>query len=62
VCARAARDTYRTFLTRELSPSTARADDYSLELVPDCGHFIVDELPGLVRARLVELAASFPPC
>ncbi|MDE3131803.1 MAG: alpha/beta hydrolase, partial [Acidobacteriota bacterium] len=93
VCARAGRDTYRTFLMRELpaavrrppaarlsvptravfgiadralhwslaSASTARADDYALELIPDCGHFIVDELPDLVRARLVALAREFPP-
>jgi pimeloyl-ACP methyl ester carboxylesterase len=43
------------------SPRTAIADDYRLELVPDCGHFIVDELPQLVRDRLVALAAEFPP-
>ncbi len=93
VCARAGRDTYRTFLLHELpaaarrpqterlsvpthalfgvadralhwssaSPSTARADAYELELVPDCGHFIADELPGLVRERLVALAARHPP-
>jgi pimeloyl-ACP methyl ester carboxylesterase len=93
VCARAGRDTYRTFLLRELpasarhpekrrltvptralfgaadvalhwslaSAGTARADDYQLELVADCGHFIADELPGLVRERLVALAQEFPP-
>ena len=93
VCARAGRDTYRTFLLEELpaaarrpqtqtlavptralfgvgdralhwslaSASTARADDYSLELVADCGHFIVDELPELVRERLTALAQEFPP-
>lgn len=38
------------------SAATAHADDYTLELVPDCGHFIVDEQPDLVRARLLELA------
>lgn len=38
------------------SPTTANADDYRLELVPDCGHFIADERPGLVRERLVQLA------
>ena len=43
------------------SASTARAEDYQLELVADCGHFIADELPGLVRARLVALADEFPP-
>ncbi|MEU1994896.1 alpha/beta fold hydrolase [Nocardia gamkensis] len=37
---------------------TARADDYRLELVRDCGHFIVEERPDLVRARLAELAAA----
>lgn len=89
VCARAGRDTYRTFLLRELPASsrhpetrratvpiralfgvrdfaihrslaaaeTANADDYTLEEV-DCGHFIADEEPDLVRARLVELAAE----
>jgi pimeloyl-ACP methyl ester carboxylesterase len=93
VCARAGRDSYRTFLLRELpaaarhpqtgrltvptravfgvgdralhwslaSPRTAIADDYRLELVPDCGHFIIDELPEIVRARLLALAAEFPP-
>ena len=93
VCARAGRDTYRTFLLREFpaqashpqtqrltvptravfgvgdtalhwslaSARTAIADDYSLELVADCGHFIVDELPQIVRERLVVLARQFPP-
>ncbi|MTE13044.1 alpha/beta fold hydrolase [Nocardia aurantiaca] len=37
---------------------TAQADDYRLELVEGCGHFIVDERPELVRARLIELAAE----
>ncbi|EHI14390.1 alpha/beta hydrolase fold protein [Mycolicibacterium thermoresistibile ATCC 19527] len=87
VCARAGRDTYRTFLVREMpaaarnpekrratvpiralfgtrdlaihpslaAPETALADDYTLETV-DCSHFIVDERPDLVRARLVALA------
>jgi len=87
-CARAGRDTYRTFLTRELlrqgrretrrssvptlclfgtgdiavsdrlaSPRTALADDYRFEPVEDCGHFIVDERPELVAARVRELFA-----
>jgi pimeloyl-ACP methyl ester carboxylesterase len=43
------------------SPRTAKADDYSLELIADCGHFIVDERPDVVRDRLVGLAARFPP-
>jgi pimeloyl-ACP methyl ester carboxylesterase len=87
VCARAGRDTYRTFLTREipqaarhperrwstvpiralygkrdqampqsfLAPETAKADDYTLETA-DTSHFIVDERPDLVRARLIALA------
>lgn len=87
VCARAATDTYRTFLLRELpaaarhpeqrratvpiralfgmadfavhpslaSPATANADDYTFEAV-DAGHFVIDERPDLVRARLVALA------
>lgn len=40
------------------SASTAQADDYQLELVPGCGHFIADERPALVRERLVSLAAD----
>ena len=35
---------------------TANADDYRLEPVSGCGHFIADERPALVRERLVELA------
>ncbi|MFJ9743564.1 alpha/beta fold hydrolase, partial [Streptomyces sp. NPDC101166] len=90
VVARAARDTYRTFLLREVPASirnperrrasvpvralfgkddaavhyslaaaeTAKADDYKLELVEGCGHFVVDERPDLVRARLIALAAE----
>jgi pimeloyl-ACP methyl ester carboxylesterase len=86
VCARAARDTYRTFWLREIpagarnpetrratvpirvlfgvgdiavhvslaAAETANADNYTIEKV-DCGHFIVDERPDLVRARLVAL-------
>jgi pimeloyl-ACP methyl ester carboxylesterase len=91
VCARAGRDTYRTFLLQEFpaairhgetrrsavptrvlfgagdaalhwslaSAGTARADDYALELIPDCGHFIADELPELVRERLVAVVGEF---
>lgn len=87
VCARAARDTYRTFWLREIpagarhpetrrasvpiralfgfrdfaihpslvAAETANADDYTLEKV-DCTHFIIDERPELVSARLVALA------
>ena len=87
VCASAGRDTYRTFLTREIpqgarnpetrratvpiravfgtgdvfiarslaAPETANADDYTLETV-DASHFVVDERPDLVRAKLIALA------
>lgn len=37
---------------------TARADDYTFEPVTGCGHFVADERPDLVRARLIELAAD----
>jgi pimeloyl-ACP methyl ester carboxylesterase len=91
VVARTARDTYRTFLTREITAAarngerrwstvptrvlfgrndtaihpdlaaaeTARADDYAIDVV-DGGHFILDEQPGLVRAKLIALAEEFP--
>ena len=39
------------------SPRTANADDYTFEPV-DAGHFIIDERPELVRARLIALAAE----
>ena len=93
VCARAGRDTYRTFLLQELpsaarhaekrtltvpthalfgvgdralhwslaSGRTARAEDYRLELVAECGHFIADELPEIVRERIIGLARELPP-
>ena len=38
--------------------ATANADDYRVELVDGCGHFIADERPALVRERLVALAAD----
>ena len=41
-----------------VAPELANADDYTLEKVDDCGHFIVDAKPDLVRARLVALAAE----
>lgn len=37
------------------SPKTANAADYTFEPV-DAGHFIIDERPDLVRARLIALA------
>lgn len=39
------------------SPATARADDYTFEPV-ESGHFVIDERPDVVRARLVALAAE----
>jgi len=89
VCARASRDTYRTFVTREIPQSarnpetrratmpiralfglgdvavhpswvaaeTANADDYTLETV-DASHFVIDERPDLVRAKLIALASE----
>jgi pimeloyl-ACP methyl ester carboxylesterase len=38
-----------------VAPETANADDYTLEKV-DATHFIIDERPDLVRARLIALA------
>jgi len=43
------------------SPATALADDYTLEPVEGCGHFIVDERPQLVRERLLALVAELEP-
>jgi len=92
VCARASRDTYRTFVTREIPQSarnpetrratvpiralfglgdaavhpswvaaeTANADDYALETV-DTSHFVIDERPDLVRAKLIALAEETSP-
>ena len=34
------------------------ADDMEVEFVPDCGHFIADEMPELVAARARELFAA----
>lgn len=91
VVARTARDTYRTFLLKEVptavrngerrrstvptrvlfgrtdtaihpdlaAAETARSDDYQIEVV-EGGHFIVDESPHLVRAKLIALAEEFP--
>jgi pimeloyl-ACP methyl ester carboxylesterase len=35
-----------------------RADQMELEIVPDCGHFIADEMPDLVAARARDFFAS----
>ena len=92
VCARAARNTYRTFLVREIpggarnpetrratvpiralfgtgdaaihtslvAPETANADDYTLETV-DASHFVLDERPDLVRAKLIAVLRGDVP-
>ena len=39
------------------APETARADDYTFEPV-GTGHFVMDERPDLVRAKLIALAAE----
>lgn len=39
------------------SPTTANAENYTFEAV-DAGHFVIDERPDLVRARLIALAAE----
>jgi pimeloyl-ACP methyl ester carboxylesterase len=90
VGARTARDTYRTFLLRELplqarhpetrrsevttrvlfgvedmavhvslaAAETANADDYEIKRVSNCGHFIAEERPDLVRESLIAVAAE----
>jgi pimeloyl-ACP methyl ester carboxylesterase len=92
VVARTGRDTYRTFLMREMpaaarhpetrratvpiralfgtadfavhrslaDPKTANADDYTFDPV-EHGHFVADENPGLVRAKLIALADETKP-
>jgi pimeloyl-ACP methyl ester carboxylesterase len=40
-----------TISTRVVREQAARADALELELVPEAGHFIVDEKPGLVADR-----------
>lgn len=40
------------------SADTANADDYTREIVDGVGHFLVDERPDLVRARLIDLVRS----
>ena len=90
VCARAATDTYRTFVLRELprlsrapetrrstvptralfgtgdvaihpslaDPATANAADYTLERVEGCGHFLPDERPDALAAKVRALFAA----
>ena len=43
-----------------VAAETANADDYTLEKV-DATHFIIDERPDLVRARLIALAEETAP-
>lgn len=90
VVARAATDTYRTFLLKEMpasarnpeerrisipvralfgrndtaihvlltSPETAKADDYTVDVIDDASHFVLDERPDVVRAKLIALAEA----
>jgi pimeloyl-ACP methyl ester carboxylesterase len=44
--------------TRVLREHAAQADALQLELVPDAGHFIVDEKPDLVASRLLQFFGS----
>jgi surfactin synthase thioesterase subunit len=45
-----------TAVSRSLvAAETANVDDYTLETV-DASHFVVDERPDLVRAKLIALA------
>ncbi|MEU6560296.1 alpha/beta fold hydrolase [Nocardia nova] len=37
---------------------TARADDYTIEYVGGCGHFIPEERPDLVRSHLLDVVAE----
>ena len=53
-----ARDRYVS--TRLLPGYEPFADDMHLELVPDSGHFIVNEKPGLVSARAREWLSAGP--
>jgi pimeloyl-ACP methyl ester carboxylesterase len=43
-----------------VSADTVIADDYSVELLAGCGHFIPEERPDRVRAQLVGLAEQNP--
>jgi hypothetical protein len=46
--------------TRAVESTTALSDRIELELVPDSGHFVVDEKPQLVADRLLGLLADKP--
>ena len=41
-----------------VAEETANADDYRLERIAGCGHFVADERPDLVRARVIALAGE----
>ena len=41
--------------TRAVEDAAAQSDSIELELVPDAGHFVVDEKPELVADRLLDL-------
>jgi pimeloyl-ACP methyl ester carboxylesterase len=43
-----------------MSADTARADDYTVEFLPGCGHFVAEERAGLVRDRLITLTQEHP--
>jgi pimeloyl-ACP methyl ester carboxylesterase len=43
------------------APETANAEDYQLERVEGCGHFLADERPDLLRERLITLARDHSP-
>ena len=43
-----------------MAPETANADDYTLETT-DASHFVIDERPDLVRAKLIALAEEMSP-
>lgn len=46
---------------RLAEPATAHAEDYRLEQVPGCGHFLPEERPDLLRARLAEIVGLVSP-
>lgn len=37
---------------------TANADDYRLDLIPECGHFPAEERPALIRRHVIERAGA----
>jgi pimeloyl-ACP methyl ester carboxylesterase len=43
-----------------VAAETANADDYTVEILPGCGHFIAEERAWLVRDRLITLSREHP--